>query len=95
MESTYKFSTNDVPVLSIVLVVSIAHQGVILQNRHPVLVVFHFFPRVGRAGRRHELLDRDRVSVKVLERDIGEEGDFVVLVERKVDVEGAGALGLR
>lgn len=40
---TYELSTNDVPVLSIVLEVSIAHQTVVLENGDPVLVIFHLF----------------------------------------------------
>ena len=41
------------------------------------------------------MLDGDGVRVKVLQRQVREEADLVVLVERDVDVVLAGALLLR
>jgi hypothetical protein len=37
---TYKFSTDDVPVLGICLEVSVPHQLIIFQDSHPIRLVF-------------------------------------------------------
>ena len=92
--STYELGTDNVPVLSIVLVMGIFHQSVVLENRDPILVVFHFFTLVRGPRRWDELLHRDGVSVEVLQGDVREERNLVVLVERQVDVVGAWPLSL-
>ena len=41
------------------------------------------------------MLDRDSMSVEVLQRQVAKERDLVVLVESNIYVVLAGALGLR
>lgn len=94
-QTTYQLDADDVPILGIVFVVSVAHQRVVLQDGHPVFVVFHLLAWVGRPSRGDELFDRDRMCVEILQRDVGEERDLVILIEGKIDVGGAGSLCLR
>lgn len=86
------------PLLSIVLIVCVLHQLVILEDRCPVLVVFQIVlacSSTATAISRDELLDRDCVSVEVLQRDVREEGDLILFVEGQVDVVLARSLLLR
>ena len=75
------------PVLGIVLKVSISHQLVVLQHSHPVLVILKVFSDPQRVSWLCELLNCYHVSVEILQSDVGEESNFIILVESKVDVE--------
>ena len=69
---------------------AIPHQLVILQHRHPVLLVLHLFARIPTASSlRYELLDCNGVSVEILEGEVGEECNLIVLVEGDFDVRSA------
>ena len=48
----------------------ILHQVVVFEHCDPIFVVFHLFLDVGGAGWGHELLDRYRMRVKVLQGDV-------------------------
>ena len=78
---TYQFDANNVPVLSVILVVSIVHECVVFENCHPIFVLFHVFTCVGGACWSDKLLHGNCISVEILKGDVREEGNLVILVE--------------
>ena len=63
-DNTYKISSNDVPVLSIILEVWVVHERIIFQNSLPLLIVFLVLAS--------ELFNRYLVSIVVLEAQVRE-----------------------
>jgi len=70
---TYKLSTNDVPILGIVLVVCVLHQIVILENRNPIFFVRHVLASIAGTGWCDELFYGYCVSVEILQRQVAKE----------------------
>ena len=68
LDFTYQFDTDDVPILGVIFEMGVPHKLVILQDRNPVLFVFHVVSGIG--TRRNELLDCDGVGVEVLESEV-------------------------
>ena len=77
-DNTYKISSYDVPVLSIILEVWVVHERIIFQNSLPLLIVFLVFAS--------ELFDRYLVSIVVLEAQVRECGNLTLLLELDFDV---------
>lgn len=84
---TYRFHSNYMPVLRIRLVMRILHQGIVLEDTFPVLIVFPVSCVFS-----HELLNRYLVTVEVLEYKVIEMGDFILLPELDFNVGLAGSL---
>ena len=86
---TYKFDSNDVPVLGIVLEMAVLHELVVLEYGYPVFIVLHLVTVSTAARGSNELLYGYCVSVEILEAHVGKESYLVVLVEADLDVGGA------
>ena len=75
------------PVLGVRLEMSILHECIIFQNSLPVFVIFHVLWRL--LGK---LLDRDLMTVVVLENQVAEESCLLVFLELNFNVRLARAL---